>query len=544
MLWWMLACVPENNKPVESDPVKESVVDSGDSGDSTPPVDYTAAFEEIRTQVNADLRRSDFATAASVAIWYKGEVIFAEGFGTAHPGEEVEVLPTTLFQIGSDTKKLTAMALLQKVQAGKIGLDDSLAETLPNFQPALDPENPAQVSLRELISHQTAWYDYTPWIDDPGDERLAEVGYGRFAENMHAYAPSGTYWNYSNPNFSMAGLVVEELDDRAYGDILAEDIFVPLGMTRSFSRQSEAEADGDYAYGNGLILPNGIDTFVFGEELDYELGVLDMEHQLDAGFTRPAGLVWSTATDMAILGGFLMNGNSDVLYDSLLQELTTPQVPMYPFLTGQDYGFGLMIFDGFGAGRNRWVREPLWAHGGNTMGMTSTFYLLPERDFAISILSNGYGDNFANSAVLAMDRIAGLPEASEQTAAEPPLSDLSEYAGTWDDPHGIGQIILSWDGAELVASVPSLEAAGSTIGAVTPVAKDFFYVNVDGYDYDITFYDGEDGTAHKYLRNRSFGGTRVDIRAQAARGAVRPARLLPPLMDPIRQLEEADLTTE
>lgn len=243
MLWWMLACVPENNKPVESDPVKESVVDSGDSGDSTPPVDYTAAFEEIRTQVNADLRRSDFATAASVAIWYKGEVIFAEGFGTAHPGEEVEVLPTTLFQIGSDTKKLTAMALLQKVQAGKIGLDDSLAETLPNFQPALDPENPAQVSLRELISHQTAWYDYTPWIDDPGDERLAEVGYGRFAENMHAYAPSGTYWNYSNPNFSMAGLVVEELDDRAYGDILAEDIFVPLGMTRSFSRQSEAEAE-------------------------------------------------------------------------------------------------------------------------------------------------------------------------------------------------------------------------------------------------------------------------------------------------------------
>ncbi|HND30539.1 MAG TPA: hypothetical protein PLA94_11090, partial [Myxococcota bacterium] len=64
MLWWMLACVPENNKPVDSDPVQESAVDSGDSGDSTPPVDYSAAFEEIRTQLNADLRRSDFATAA------------------------------------------------------------------------------------------------------------------------------------------------------------------------------------------------------------------------------------------------------------------------------------------------------------------------------------------------------------------------------------------------------------------------------------------------------------------------------------------------
>lgn len=519
----LFACSAPDPKPGDDTDTADTDTagtDTADTGDTASP--YEDVFAEVRRATKSAIR-SSAATGASVAIWYEGEVIFAEGFGEKHGEGEEPVTPDTLFQIGSDTKKMAALLVLQQVQAGTLSLDDTLADAAPGVVFASDPALAGTLTLHELLSHQSGLYDYTPWVDAPADSDLRERAEGRFAENEFAMGPSGLYWNYCNPNFSLSGLVVEEATGRAWGDVLEEDLFAPLGLTRTFARQADAVADGDYATGTGLGFADGYDTFDPFEAPEYTYGAQPIEAHLDAGFTRPAGLVWSTASDMARFAGFLVDGDPSVIDPALLEALTTPQVAMYPGVDAADfgYGYGLMINNGGWNGYEGYhPGVPIWSHGGNTMTMTSAFYILPEQRVAVAILSNGYGDDFVEPVVAALEGLTDLPTESEAPSILPPPEDQPELAGTYVDPHTVGTLVLTWDGEELLVEAPDLEAAGVTVGnALTPYAKDLYLLRVNGTDYDLSVYRDEDGSV--YLVNRQFTWTRSA--GEVVRPAPRPA---------------------
>lgn len=532
MLLLLLACTaPTDSKPGTTDGT-DTATDTADTAAVSP---YEDAFQAVRQATRSTLR-SSYATGASVAIWKDGEVIFAEGFGTKHPDTEDPVLPTTLFQIGSDTKKMTAIAALQQVEAGALSLDDALADAIPDLAFTSDPDLAGSITLHEVLSHQTGLFDYTPWVDAADDTDLYDRATGRFAENEYAMGPSGLYWNYSNPGFSLAGLATEQADGRMWADILEDDLFAPLELSRTFARRASVEADGDYAVGYGIGLPSGYDTFDPLEALDYVVGTVAIEDTFDCGFTRPAGLVWSTASDMARFAGFLVDGDPDVISDALLAEITTPHVAMYPGMEADTlgYGYGLMINSAGWSGVNGYYAGvPLWAHGGNTMSMTSAFYMVPEQRVAVAILSNGYGDDFTIAAVTAIEGLAELPEPTDAPAFFDEPENVEELAGTWTDPHVLGTLTLTWDGADLLVDAPDLEAAGYTVGdTLEPYARDVYFLSVDGYDYDLGAYRGEDGTM--YLVNRQFTWTRapgdaVAMPAPPSSEATRKAFAVPPL---------------
>jgi CubicO group peptidase (beta-lactamase class C family) len=525
MLLVLLACAaPPGDTAGDTD-----AADRADTADTGGP-DYTDAFEAIRTAAARDLRRSDFATGASVAVWKDGAIVFAEGFGSRHPDRDEAVDPTTVFQIGSDTKKLTAIAVLRGVDAGTVSLDATLTDALPGLTFATDPTWGDAVTVHQLLSHQGGLYDYTPWDDAPADSELADRGYGRFAENEYVLAPGGSFWNYSNANFSVAGLVAEAAAGRPYADLLEEDVFAPLGMTRSFARQAEVEADGDYATGYGVRIVGGMDRFEpFPDDVDYTVGTVEMEDEADNGFTRPAGMIWSTPSDMVRLAGFLLDGDRAVLSDPARAAIVTPQVAMYPGTDVESYGYGLMLLSGWMGGAGKWYDVPLWTHGGNTLTMTSAFYVLPEQRVAVSILSNGYGDDFSATGVAALTAFAELPDPiTPPDFLPPPADDPSGYAGLYVDPYGVGRIELGWDGTDVTVAMPDLAAAGHTIGpTLAPYSLDLFLVNIDGVDYDLTFDAGADGVPNTYVHNRSFGAVRSEdpealrrpLRARWAPGA-------------------------
>jgi CubicO group peptidase (beta-lactamase class C family) len=504
LLFLALAC-----KHADTDDTDVGETDTLVETDTTGP-DRTAAFEAIREAVATDLLQND-ATGASVAIWYDGEVIFAEGFGKRDPDAEDPVAPTTLFQIGSDTKKLTAIAVLREVEAGHLSLDDTLSEALPDLHFAKDAGWTDAITVHQLISHQGGLYDYTPWDDAPADSELANRAYGTFAADEWAMAPGGSFWNYSNANFSIAGLIAEEHAGRPYADLLEDDVFAPLGMTRTFARQSEVEADGDYAVGFGVGIIGDFDSFVpLNSDIDYTYGAVAMADQPDNGFTRPAGLVWSTATDQVKLAAFLIDGDQSVLSDEMRAGITTPHVPLSTVVSGQSYGYGLMILDGWYGGSTSYYATPLWTHGGNTLTMTSGFYVLPEQRLAVSILSNGYGDDFSGTAATALLQLADLPEPSNPPAPPPPATNLDTYAGDYVDTYGIGRMTFGWDGTHVTIDLPDLEAAGHRVGVnLVSAYQDVFLVTIDGGQYDLEFEDGPDGAPRQYVHNRSFVGTKV-----------------------------------
>ena len=525
MLLFLLAC---------TDPAADSPTDKvADTGDTASDTDtdtaedtadpYEAVYDDVRRALRSALRGNN-ASGVSIAVWKDGEVIFAEAMGTRSPDTDDIVVPSTLFQIGSDTKKMTAIAALRQVEAGTLSLESTIADIVPELVFARDAGLADTITLHELLSHQTGLFDYTPWVEAPDDADLADRATGRFADNEYAMGPSGLYWNYSNPGFSVAGLLTERAAGRPWADILEDDVFAPLGLTRTFARRAPVEADGDYAIGYGIDLPNGYDTFDPLAGLDYVVGTVPLEDTYDCGFTRPAGLVWSTASDMATFAGFFVDGDPAVLSDALRAEITTPHVPMYPATSADDfgYGYGLMVNSGGWSGYQGYYADvPLWAHGGNTMTMTSAFFVLPEQRVAVAVLSNGYADDFSEAAIVALEGVADLP--TPATTAPPflqPAENPEELAGTWTDPNTLGTLTLTWDGADLLVDAPDLEAAGYTVGAtLEPYYKDYYVLRVDETDFDFSMYRGEDGSA--YLVNRQFTWTRApgDVAARPGKPA-------------------------
>ena len=87
-------------------------------------------------------------------------------------------------------------------------------------------------------------------------------------------------------------------------------------------------------------------------------------------------------------------------WDALREQITTPQAPFYPDIPGASYAYGLMITQGITLA-DGYHDVTVWQHGGNTFTHTSTFTILPEQRFAISILSNGYGDDFSKTDITA-----------------------------------------------------------------------------------------------------------------------------------------------
>ena len=489
----------------------------------------------MKRRVTNDLAASN-ATGAQVAVWLDGECHYVGGFGSASAFEDQEVTEDTLFMIGSDTKKITAILALQQVEAGTLTLDTPISELLPEFQPpnALDF---ADATLHELLSHQGGVSDYANFTTETTDEALYETAHGLFGESAWSMAEPGTFWNYSNPNFSLVGLMDETASESWWADRAYEGLFEPLGMAHSYARKADLE--GPVSLGNG-----------YSEFGDTTLGPVSLEDTWEAAFVRPSGLVWSTAMDQCTLAAFLLHGNTDVLSDESLAWMQQPHVNTYPDLPG-GYGYGMFFSDGAYFGPD-FYELPLWSHGGNTISHTSTFYVLPDQDFAIVILSNGYGDNFVGSVVNGVRTLVELPSPGTAPPSEPvDLSRLDDLTGTYQDPYNLGEIIISTDGSRLTVSMPDLDATSVPYNpTLSPLSTHVWIVTIQGIDYDVSFYEGDDN--EMWLRNRSFVGYRgadgvapfpVPPRPAVEREARIRAMLEQarqnPMSDPIRALSTA-----
>ncbi len=501
---WLLGCpdeAPTETGASPNDTGRDTgTTETGDSGRDEWIFDPADIVEAVESDLAANM-----ASGAQVAIWLDGAVIYSQGFGTRHPETDEPVATTTLFQIGSDTKKMTAAALLQAESRGDIQLDAGIASL--GFDLSATPDWADGATIRDLLSHQGGLYDYTPWSDRPDDAYLAEHGHGDFESREWAQAPAGAMWNYSNANFSLAGLLHEDHDDRAWGDILEDDLLVPLGLDRSYARKSAVEADGDYATGYGLILGD-YDAFDPWADVPYEIGVVEMSEEADNAFTRPAGLVWSTAEQMVRYGAFLIDGNAAVLDASVHDQLTTPLVRLYPQIDTQHYALGLMVLDGFQLGR-KYYETPLWVHGGNTMAFTSNFYVLPEQRVVVSVLSNGYGDDFDDTVVAAIKSLDVLPDAGD-VSWPGTETDHAALIGTYIEPI-LGEIVVSDTDGALGVSIPGLTERGYEVTPELIYAgvTDIYYVEIDNYAWEFSFIQDEVGV-YRYVRDRKFVGTRQE----------------------------------
>ncbi|MFL5306133.1 MAG: serine hydrolase domain-containing protein [Polyangia bacterium] len=453
---------------------------------------FAAAFDQERRQMGV--------SGASVALIENGNLTFAHGFGTKGPNSRDPVDANTLFRVGSMTKALTATALLGLVDEGTINLDAPLISVVPDVA-IPGSSDLAALTIRQLLSHQSGLYDYGV-LDGPTDDGALSrfLTSPSFAANEYFMDPPGTFYNYANPNFALAGLALERAGGVSYRQAVAERVLSPLEMTRTFFRPSEVIADGNFS--------DGASTTPAGEAWDVT------PDAYDNAWLRPAGYAFSSVLDYAKFVQFLYAGNAKVLPDGERDAMQTPQVNMLDVGGAsadiESYGFGLVIDRAFQVGSSAYLTKLVW-HNGSLAGFTSWFYLVPSTGFGMVWLANAADVQFVDSVALAMESFAGLTNPTRQPLAgiaiDPGL--FPSYAGTYDDPNGLGPMTVTANGTTLSIDVPAFDTTNTPYDhTLHPTSMDNFTATVQGMTIPVTFIADATG-AYVWLRTQAAVARRV-----------------------------------
>lgn len=438
------------------------------------------------------------APGVAIAVIEDGKVTFARGFGSKDPNQEDPVLPTTLFRTGSVNKMLTATALLGQVAQGKVDLQHPVVEYVPAFKLAGDFSGAAtSIQVQHLLAQTSGMYDYLE-IDVQNavqsDDQLEKFMTGEFGDIDYSMAPPGAFWNYSNPNYMMAGLVAEKASGKMYRQLMKDAVFTPLGMDRTFFRGTEVIADGDFAYGY-TSYPN-IEKPVHPDSYENP-------------WARPAGYAFSNVLDLSKFVAFLLDGNEAVLPQALTDEMQSPVVDTQLLSDLVGYGYGLFSNKGvFLGSKEEYYSMKFIQHGGDIPGFAADVTLVPSLRFGFVAMANADGAHFVKSLVTAIKTLNTLPAPSTPPDLVSDPSTYDAFAGGYDDMNNVGPISVGKVGDELHISMPLVDQANIPYDPVlVPYEGNNFLLNIQGISLQVTFIPDETGVM-RYFRTRVFVGTR------------------------------------
>jgi CubicO group peptidase (beta-lactamase class C family) len=323
-----------------------------------------AAIRPISAQIVSEMDRLRVPGVA-IGLLHVHETDSA-GFGVTSLDNPLPVTADTLFQIGSITKTITALAVMRLVEGGRIDLDAPLRSYLPGLRLA-DPAVTERVTFRHVFTHTGGWTgDYFADLG-PGDDALAKI-VARMAE-LPQEAPLGEIWSYNNAGFYLAGRILELATGQTYETAVKRLVLDPLGMDNSYFFPADLMTRR-YAVGHEAVYP--------GEQRQPKI----LTPWALARTSNPVGGLASSVNDLLRYARFqLGDGQTEtgerLLSPGLMQQMHTPTIPA---ANGEAMGVAWFIREVNGV---RLVR-----HGGATNGQMATLTLAMQPQFAFIALTN------------------------------------------------------------------------------------------------------------------------------------------------------------
>jgi CubicO group peptidase (beta-lactamase class C family) len=194
--------------------------------------------EEHSTRTLADRMKELNVPGVSIAVIHNGSIEWARGFGVRSIGGPA-VNPDTMFQAGSISKPLAAMACLRLVQEGKLALDTDVNNYLTSWNFPSDPAAQGKpITLRQLLTHTagTTVHGFPGYANAASVPTLVQVLNGQKPANtppIRSEAVPGSRWNYSGGGYTIIQQVLLDVTKEPFPKLLHDTVLAPIGMTRS-----------------------------------------------------------------------------------------------------------------------------------------------------------------------------------------------------------------------------------------------------------------------------------------------------------------------
>lgn len=348
----------------------------------------------------------------ALAVVKDGRIIYERGYGMANLELSVAITPQSVFDIGSVSKEITAMAMLLLVQDGKISLEDDIRKYVPEL-----PDYGNTITLRNMLNHTSGLRNYDDLFDLVGipeadlttDRDALELTVRQKGVNFKP----GEEFLYSDTNFFLMSIVVKRVTGQTLRQFAQERIFGPLGMISTH-----------YHDDHTMIVARRATGYAPHNGGGFEMDMSNFEQVGD-------GSVMTTVEDL-----FKWDQNfehPEVGGPESIRQLTSPG----KLNNGQaiPYGMGLFIDHYRGL---KWIH-----HSGEWVGYRAAFSRFPEQHFSTLLTCNCVGSmnpmGLAKQVadIYLADDFARAEKANAVRGASVPATELQPYVGTyWSQKNG------------------------------------------------------------------------------------------------------------
>lgn len=310
--------------------------------------------EDVHARLVTATAANEFTGA--VLITRNGSTIFEGAYGLADRALGTPNTLLTKFRVGSMNKMLTAVAILQLAQAGKVQLSAPFGTYLTDYPNA---EMASKVTLHHLLTHTGGTGDiFGPQFNANRLTLRNTSDYLNLYGTRGLQFEPGSQWVYSNYGFMLLGAVIERVTGMSYDDYIAANVLTPAGMTDTGAAPEDVSVTGravGYMWQGGTLVSNS-------STLPYR--------------GTPAGGWYSTVSDMA---RFAAAVREHKLLDAKHTDLLiTGKIVMGQSIVKYAYGF----VDRVQGGRR------LVGHSGGAAGMSGELSFEPAGGYTVVVLSN------------------------------------------------------------------------------------------------------------------------------------------------------------
>ncbi|WP_088293398.1 serine hydrolase domain-containing protein [Bacillus mycoides] len=331
-------------------------------GNVQPKVDANQQKRYDIAATKLDQYLKDKGFNGTVLVTDKNNVVLRKGYGYANVKDKVLTTPRTKYRIGSITKTVVAISILQLREKGKLNIEDNVNKYIPSF-PA-----DKNITLRNLLTHTSGLPDQGQGSVDAASRLKLVTWIG--AQKLQF--PAGTGWKYTDYNYMVLAYIVEKISNKPLAEYVKENIFTPVEMNES---------------GMGATLPEDI---FLAEGYTKKDNALIATPRLKMNWLYGCGEMYTTVEDMKRLDEAIMDGK-------LISKQSLSD--MFTVSPARKYGFSFYIY-------------PDYYHNHGVLAGWNTFnnFNWDKRTFVIlfSNVQNGMNDTFNQEfRKLANDLIEG-----------------------------------------------------------------------------------------------------------------------------------------